>query len=143
MLRLKKLRLFEVKLIDKNYIKLFQTLAQAAEILAERVAEYDEKNNEPDKKRSAEVMREDFAHLNDKLSKADEATQLTRGEFIKLLVASYIVSNNLKIQIEQLQKTLDNYQVLIIPKLSRINDESKSDDEAMALANELFGKIEN
>ena len=129
--------------MDKNYIKLFQTLAQAAEILAERVAEYDEKNNEPDKKRSAEVMREDFAHLNDKLSKADEATQLTRGEFIKLLVASYIVSNNLKIQIEQLQKTLDNYQVLIIPKLSRINDESKSDDEAMALANELFGKIEN
>lgn len=88
-------------------------------------------------------MREDFAHLNDKLSKTDEATQLTRGEFIKLLVASYIVSNNLKIQIEQLQKTLDNYQVLIIPKLSRINDESKSDDEAMALANELFGKIEN
>ena len=129
--------------MDKNYIKLFQTLAQAAEILAEKVAEYDEKNNEPDKKRSAEVMREDFAHLNDKLSKTDEATQLTRGEFIKLLVASYIVSNNLKIQIEQLQKTLDNYQVLIIPKLSRINDESKSDDEAMALANELFGKIEN
>lgn len=129
--------------MDKNYIKLFQTLAQAAEILAEKVAEYDEKNNEPDKKRSAEVMREDFAHLNDKLSKTDEATQLTKGEFIKLLVASYIVSNNLKIQIEQLQKTLDNYQVLIIPKLSRINDESKSDDEAMALANELFGKIEN
>ena len=129
--------------MDNSYIKLFKTLAQAAEVLAERVAEYNEKNDEPNKKRSAEIMKEDFANLNDKLSKADEAAQLTKGEFAKLLVAAYIVSSNLKIQIDQLQKTLNNYQVMIIPKLGRINDESKTDDEAMALANELFGKIED
>lgn len=126
--------------MDKSYIQLFSAIIQAAEVLAERVAEYNETKNDLDGKRTAEVMREDYANLNDKI-RNNENVVLTKSDFAKLLVGAYIVSSNIEIQVEQLKKTLDNYKMIIIPKLARINDETSNDEEALKLANEIFGEI--
>ena len=85
-------------------------------------------------------MREDYANLNDKI-RNNENVVLTKSDFAKLLVGAYIVSSNIEIQVEQLKKTLDNYKMIIIPKLARINDETSNDEEALKLANEIFGEI--
>ena len=126
--------------MDKSYLSLFATIAQTAEILAEKVMEYDEEKNDMEGRRAAQIMREDYANLYDKI-RDNENVQLNKSEFSKLLIASIIVSKNLETQIEQLQKTYNSYNVTIIPKLARINDETKSDEEAETLANELFSEI--
>lgn len=126
--------------MDKSYLSLFATIAQTAEILAEKVMEYDEEKNDMEGRRAAQIMREDYANLYDKI-RDNENVQLNKSEFSKLLIASIIVSKNLETQIEQLQKTYNSYNVTIIPKLARINDETKSDEEAETLANELFSEL--
>ena len=123
--------------MDKSYLKLFETLIHSAEVLAEKVIEYDDSKNDLDGKRTAEIMRDDYAALYDKI-RSNEDVSLTKADFAKLLVASYIVSNNMELQIKQLQTSYDNYKKLLTPKLGRINDETKTDEEAMALANEIF-----
>lgn len=127
--------------MDKAYLHLFEAIIQAAEVLAEKVMEYDEKQNDLEGKRTAEIMRDDYASLHDKISGNDDVV-LTKADFAKLLVAAYIVSNNMEIQAKQLERTLNNYKTLIIPKLSRINDETNTNEEVEKLANEIFGKIE-
>lgn len=102
--------------------------------------EYDEEKNDMEGRRAAQIMREDYANLYDKI-RDNENVQLNKSEFSKLLIASIIVSKNLETQIEQLQKTYNSYNVTIIPKLARINDETKSDEEAETLANELFSEL--
>jgi len=127
--------------MDKIYLKLFEAIIQAAEVLAEKVMEYDEKQNDLEGKRTAEIMRDDYANLYDKINTNEDVT-LTKADFAKLLVAAYIVSSNMEVQVQQLQKTLESYKSAIIPKLSRINDEAQTDEEVTKLAEELFGKIE-
>lgn len=127
--------------MDKMYLKLFEAIIQAAEVLAEKVMEYDEKQNDLEGKRTAEIMRDDYASLYDKINTNEDVT-LTKADFAKLLVAAYIVSSNMEVQVQQLQKTLESYKSAIIPKLSRINDEAQTDEEVTKLAEELFGKIE-
>ena len=127
--------------MDKMYLKLFEAIIQAAEVLAEKVMEYDEKQNDLEGKRTAEIMRDDYAHLYDKINTNEDVT-LTKADFAKLLVAAYIVSSNMEVQVQQLQRTLENYKSAIIPKLSRINDETTTDEGITKLAEELFGKIE-
>jgi len=127
--------------MDKMYLKLFEAIIQAAEVLAEKVMEYDEKQNDLEGKRTAEIMRDDYANLYDKINTNEDVT-LTKADFAKLLVAAYIVSSNMEVQVQQLQKTLESYKSAIIPKLSRINDEAQTDEEVTKLAEELFGKIE-
>lgn len=127
--------------MDKMYLKLFEAIIQAAEVLAEKVMEYDEKQNDLEGRRTAEIMRDDYANLYDKINTNEDVT-LTKADFAKLLVAAYIVSSNMEVQVQQLQRTLENYKSAIIPKLSRINDEAQTDEEVTKLAEELFGKIE-
>lgn len=127
--------------MDKMYLKLFEAIIQAAEVLAEKVMEYDEKQNDLEGRRTAEIMRDDYANLYDKINTNEDVT-LTKADFAKLLVAAYIVSSNMEVQVQQLQRTLESYKSAIIPKLSRINDEAQTDEEVTKLAEELFGKIE-
>lgn len=119
-----------------DYINLFAALAQSAEVIAEQVMELDEKNHDEKGLTTATIMRDDYATLYDKLQKNDET--LSHGEFAKLLVAAYIVSNNLEDKIKLYQSTLNGYKAEIIPKLQRIIDETHTDDEALKLANEIF-----
>lgn len=119
-----------------NYINLFTTLAQAAETTAERLIELNKQKRDEKGAAVATTMREDYAALYDKLSANEK--ELTRAEYAKLLVAALIATNNLEDRIKQLQTAIEGYKVDAIPKLQRIIDETKTDEEALKLANEIF-----
>lgn len=119
-----------------NYINLFTTLAQAAETTAERLIELNKQKRDEKGAAVATTMREDYAALYDKLSANEK--ELTRAEYAKLLVAALIATNNLEDRIKQLQTAVEGYKVDAIPKLQRIIDETKTDEEALKLANEIF-----
>ena len=86
------------------------------------------------------MMRDDFAALHDKLGTNEP---LTKAEYAKLLVAAMIVANNIEDRIKSERKAIEGYKIDIIPKLSRINDETTTDEEAQKLADEIFKIQEN
>jgi hypothetical protein len=123
--------------MDKKYLQLFSELAHAVEVLSEQVMEYDRKKNDTKGEQTAQSMRDDYANLYDKLRNNAEA-QITKSDYAKLLVAAYIVVNNIEDRIKGERKAIEGYKIDIIPKLSRINDETTNDAEASALAEEIF-----
>ena len=122
--------------MDKKYLQLFTELAHAIETLSEQVMEYDRQKNDEKGEQTAQSMRDDYAKLYDKL-RGDNVV-LTRSEYAKLLVAAYIVVNNIEDRIKGERKAIEGYKIDIIPKLSRINDETTNDADASALAEEIF-----
>jgi len=122
------------------YMPLFSEIALAAENAAEQVKEYDEKKNDIEGLKAAQVMYQDYVALGEKLHKKEA---LQRNDFIKLLLGSMIVTNNMETKLELLQKTINKYKTLIIPKLQRIMNETTTDEEAQNLANELFKENKN
>jgi len=123
--------------MDKKYLQLFSELAHAVEVLSEQVMEYDRKKNDTKGEQTAQSMRDDYANLYDKLRNNAEA-QITKSDYAKLLVAAYIIVNNIEDRIKGERKAIEGYKIDIIPKLSRINDETTNDTEASALAEEIF-----
>jgi len=86
-------------------------------------------------------MRNDYQKLEDNLTTNEE---LTYNEYTKLLAASYIIINNIQDRIKASQQAINNYKIDVIPKLSRIIDETKDDPEkTKTLAKELFKISEN
>ena len=122
--------------MDKKYLQLFIELAHAVETLSEQVMEYDRQKNDEKGEQTAQSMRDDYAKLYDKL-RSDNVV-LTKSEYAKLLVAAYIVVNNIEDRIKGERKAIEGYKIDIIPKLSRINDETTNDADASALAEEIF-----
>ncbi len=121
--------------MNKEYQNLFKELAHAVELLAEQVMEYDHNHNDDEGEKTAQIMRDDFAALTEKFN-AEVA--LERNDYIKLLTGVYIIINNLQDKITNLKKTIDGYQTNVGAKLQRIMNETKTDEEANTLANELF-----
>ena len=125
--------------MDKKYITLFREIARNTEIMAERVMAYDREKKDDKGEKTAQTMRDDFARLHDKLAAANlNPNTITRAEWAKILVGAMIVSNNLKDQIKQLERANTGYKIDLIPKLDRIMKETKTDEEAISLANKLF-----
>ena len=122
--------------MDKKYLQLFIELAHAVETLSEQVMEYNRQKNDEKGEQTAQSMRDDYAKLYDKL-RGDNVV-LTKSEYAKLLVAAYIVVNNIEDRIKGERKAIEGYKIDIIPKLSRINDETTNDADASALAEEIF-----
>lgn len=102
--------------------------------------DYDKAQNDEKGLETAEMMRDDFAALHDKLGTNEP---LTKAEYAKLLVAAMIVANNIEDRIKSERKAIEGYKIDIIPKLSRINDETTTDEEARKLADEIFKIQEN
>lgn len=122
--------------MDKNYRKLFSELAHAIEITSEQVMEYNHQKQDSKGESTAELMRNDYAKLYDKLDDTEE--ELTRAEYLKLLAGAYIITNNMEDKIKAQRKAIEGYKIDIIPKLSRIMNETSDDEKALLLANELF-----
>ena len=122
--------------MDEKYFTLFKELAKTAEVIAEQVMEYDYQKKDENGEKTATIMRDDFASLNDKLANKDY--QITLADYAKLFVAAYVVANNLETKIKNEQIALDGYNTDLIPKLTRITSEAKTDEEAQKLAEELF-----
>ena len=121
--------------MNKDYLKLFQELTSTVSILAEQVMDYNEKHDDNNGVKNAEVLHTDFNVLHDKLM--SEAA-LTKDDYIKLLTGTYIVVNNIQNQIASRQKAIHNYTVDVMAKLQRIMNEATSDEEAASLAEKLF-----
>ena len=122
--------------MDEKYFTLFKELAKAAEVIAEQVMEYDHQKNDENGEKTATIMRDDFANLNDKLANKDY--QITLADYAKLFVAAYVVASNLETKIKNEQIALEGYNTDLVPKLTRITSEAKTDEEAQKLAEELF-----
>lgn len=122
--------------MNEKYFTLFKELAKAAEVIAEQVMEYDHQKKDENGEKTATIMRDDFANLNDKLANKDY--QITLADYAKLFVAAYVVASNLETKIKNEQTALDGYNTDLVPKLTRITSEAKTDEEAQKLAEELF-----
>ena len=124
--------------MDKRYVELFTLIAQTTANLAERVMEEHKKNNEEKGYQTAEIMRNDFLNLHDKLG-TDEV--LNKADYARLLVGAIIVTNQLGARIKSEQKVLQGYKIDIIPKLDQINNADAS--KTTELAESLFEIKEN
>ena len=130
--------------MDAKYITLFREIIHSTEILAERVIDYNKNKNDEKGAETAQSFRNDYAALYDKLRQDNlDPDTITRAEWIKILVGTMIIVSNLNQQIEASQKALQGYKLDVVPKLNRIIDETKTDEEAKNLANELFQINEN
>ena len=130
--------------MDKRYIKLFSEIARTVAILAERVMEYDHSKNDTNGEHTAQIMRDDYRDLKDKIQAESFTTnQLVTGEYAKLLVGAMIIIQNIEDRITNEKKAVESYKIDILPKLQRIVNECKDDASATKLAEELFIITEN
>lgn len=125
--------------MDQTYITLFREIARAMEVTSEQAMEYNRGIKDEKGEQTAQIMRDDFSHLYDRFSSNDfNADSITRAEYAKLLVGAYVVSQNIEQRIESEKKALRGYKIDIMPKLDRIMNETKNDEQARQLANKIF-----
>ena len=124
--------------MDKGYIELFTLITQVSANLAEQAMEEHKKKNEEKGYKTAEMMRDDFLNLHDKLSTNET---LNKADYARLLVGTIIFTNQLEARIKKEQDALQSYKLDIIPKLDQINNAEPS--EALKLAESLFVVKEN
>jgi len=120
--------------MDKRYRDLFTLIAQTIANTAEQVMDLHKSNNEEKEYQTAEIMRNDYLDLRDKLKTEDS---LVKADYARLLVGAVIVTNQLDNKIKNEQKALQAYKIDILPKLDQINNETDM-EKALVLANELF-----
>ena len=121
--------------MDKMYISLFTELCNATEITAEQVMDYDKQKEDEKGYEIAEMMRNDYRTLKDKISAGES---LTKNDFAKLLASVYIVTNNLRDRITNMQRAIRGYEKDVLPKLKDIVDNATDDEDAYKKANESF-----
>lgn len=127
-----------------KYLDLFREIAHSSEILAERVMEFDRNTNDLQGEKTAKIMRDDYQKLYDKMrSDGFYFTNLTKSDYTKILVGALIVTNNLEDRIKNEQLVVKGYKNDVIPKLQRIIDETKTDEEAYDLSSKIFQIKEN
>jgi hypothetical protein len=119
--------------MDKRYRELFTLISQSVSNLAEQVMNDHQDKGEDKQQETAQIMRDDYSNLHDKLVNEEE---LNKADFARLLVGAIIVTNQLDARIKNEQKALDGYKVDVIPKLDRINN--TEEEEVASLAEELF-----
>lgn len=122
--------------MDKKYIELFTELAHATEVSAEQVMEYDKSKDDTRGYETAQLMRDDYSKLYDKLRAEDFNGELTKEEFARILVGCHIVVGQLQDRITALKRAITGYQTDLIPKLDKIVQAEPED--AMKIANEEF-----
>lgn len=125
--------------MNETYITLFREIANAMERTSEQAMEYNKNNNDTKGYETAQLMRDDYAKLHDRLAESNfNSDSITRAEYAKLLVGAYLVAQNLEQRIETENKALRGYKIDIIPKLDRIMNETENDEQVLKLASELF-----
>ena len=130
--------------MHSKYIQLFKEIAKATSVSAEQVMDYDKQKDDNKGYEAADTLRRDFNVLFDKIGSKDFDGQLTRADFARLLVGVLIIMNQLNDRITALKKAMTGYQTDVMPKLQDIVDNAKTDEEAMAMAEEKFSiKKEN
>ena len=124
--------------MDKKYVTLFKDLAQATAASAESVMDYDRSQNDETGLKTATIMRDDYQKLTDKIIDAGDAYVPNKDEVAKLLVGAMIQVNQIQDKINNLKKAMVGFQTNTIPKLQKILDEAKDDEDARNMANLSF-----
>lgn len=124
--------------MDNSFKQIMIAIVELAETTAEQSMEYSHQQKDDTAEANSQKMRDDFAALYDKIRAKDFNGVLTRNEYIQLTVAAYLASNQIKNRIATLRTAVKGYEETIIPKLSRIVDECKTDEEAQKLAEEIL-----
>ena len=119
--------------MDKKYLELFSLISQTVSNIAEQVMNDHQDKGETKEQETAQVMRDDYLALHDKLV---ENQELNKADFARLLVGAIIVTNQLEARIKNEQQALDGYKLDIVPKLDRINN--AKEEEVTSLTEELF-----
>lgn len=122
--------------MDEKYISFFEELAHTNELLAEQVMELNHSKNDEQGEHTAQIMRDDYNNLTQKIK--TDATSLDKNDYIKLLVAALVVSNNLLERIKSIQNAINGYKTDVIPKLQRIVNEVTEEEQLAPLVKELF-----
>lgn len=120
--------------MDKKYITLFKSLAQATAASAETVMDYDREKGDQKGLETATIMRNDYQALAESIT--DEFI-LTKNDAAKLLVGAMIQTNQIQERMNNLKKAMTGYQTDVIPKLQEIVD-AQDDEAASKIANEKF-----
>ena len=77
--------------MNAKYRELFTLIARTTSNLAEEVMNLHKQNEEEKEFKTAQVMRDDYLNLHDKLT-SEEA--LTKADFARILVGAIIVAKN-------------------------------------------------
>lgn len=128
--------------MNERYIKLFTELAHSLELLTERAIEEEKGTGDNKALTSAITMRKNYMSIYDKL-RGNKITDLAMSDFAHLYVAGGILINQLESKRKALEVAIQGYKLDILPKLNRILNETKNDEDAIKLANELFSIEEN
>lgn len=120
--------------MDEGYKNLLKEIANACAGLAEQVMDYDKKNGDEEGYKTATSMRDDYSELANRINEKE----LTRFDYLKLYAGAKIVCENLHTRADQLRKVIQGYETDIIPKLSRISNETETTEQANTLAKEIF-----
>jgi len=124
--------------MHQKYAELFTELVHSAELIAEQVMEYDKKKNDEKGMKTAQIMRDDYAKFYDKIRAKDfDFSTLKKADYAKILVATFIIANNMQDQITNMQNVLNGYQQDIIPKLQKVM-KVEEEDKMAEMANEVF-----
>lgn len=116
--------------MEEKYLKLFKEIVRAVEIISEQAMEYEKNNSNEKGIQTAGIMRTDYSKLYDKMdSRNFELTDLKKSDLSKILIATFIVSNNLEERIKKENQALHSYKINIIPKLDRIINENQTEEE--------------
>ena len=132
--------------MNKAYIHLFKEMARTNEVLAEKVLESDIKDKDPKAIEAATSIRKEYSDLYDKISNIEKENSeelFTKADFARLLVGAYMILEQLNSKKNAIEKSIQGYNIDIIPKLDRILNEANTDEECLALANEIFEIIED
>ena len=122
--------------MDKKYIDLFKTLAQATAATAEQVMDYDRSKNDQKGLETSTIMRDDYQDLADRIDV--EGYVPTKNDIAKFWVAATIQTQQLQDRIDNLKKAMVAYQTDLLPKLDEIVERARDDEDAANLANEKF-----
>lgn len=124
--------------MDKKYVELFKTLAQAIAVSAEQVIEYDTKKNDENGAKVAETMRDDYLALVDSIKNAGDEYIPTKNDIARLLVGAMVEANQLQDRMKALKSALTGYQTDVIPKLQEIIENAETDEAVAKMVNEKF-----
>lgn len=129
--------------MNERYLKLLKEIAHTVPIYAEHVMDYDKQKNDDKGLTTAQAMRDDFQKLYNRMNEKDfNPDSLSRADFAKFLVGAFIISENLTSQVKNIRQFINGYKIDLIPKLDRIVNETKTDEESLKLANEIFQIID-
>lgn len=122
--------------MNEYYVKLFKEVLFNCEVLSEKVMDYNKEHDKNDEYETANKMRNDFANLHDRME--DPAYVPTKNDYIVILAATYITAQNLEDHAATLEKVAKGYRMEVIPRLTRIIDETQDDEGAKELAEKIF-----